>query len=108
MSVNPPDAYQVWHSTQAENKGSNHISYKNAEVDQILEAYRKEFDPEKRIAHYKRFQGILNEDQPYTFLYMPKAAVAYHRRFRNTEVLPIGGQVPQEWWVPKNIQKFKR
>ena len=107
MSVNPPDAFQVWHSSQAENKGSNHISYKNPEVDRILEEYRKEFDPMNRIALYRKFQKILNEDQPYTFLYMPKSAVAYHKRFRKVEVLPIGGHRPREWWVPTSLQKYQ-
>jgi peptide/nickel transport system substrate-binding protein len=107
MSVNPPDAFQVWHSSQAENKGSNHISYKNPEVDRILEEYRKEFDPMKRITLYRKFQKILNEDQPYTFLYMPKSAVAYHKRFRKVEVLPIGGLRPREWWAPTSLQKYQ-
>ena len=37
MSTTEPDAYQVWHSSQAANKGSNAISYKNVRVDEILE-----------------------------------------------------------------------
>ena len=36
MSTTEPDAYQVWHSSQAANKGSNAISYKNPRVDEIL------------------------------------------------------------------------
>ena len=107
MSVNPPDAFQVWHSSQAENKGSNAISYKNAEVDHILENYRREFDPEKRIEMYRRFQEILNEEQPYTFLFMQKSLSAYHKRFRNVQILPIGGLVPSEWWVPMPLQRYK-
>ena len=107
MSVNPPDAFQIWHSSQAENKGSNHISYKNEEVDRILTQYRKEFDEEKRISLYRQFQKILNEEQPYTFLYMPKSAVAYHNRFQAVEVLPIGGLRPREWWVPLPYQKYQ-
>lgn len=107
MSVNPPDALQIWHSSQADNKGSNHISYKNKEVDRILEEYRREFDEQKRIQLYRKFQRILNEDQPYTFLYMPKTAVAYHKRFSGVEVLPIGGLRPRDWWAPIPLQKYK-
>ena len=36
MPTDEPDAYQVWHSSQAANKGSNAISYKNPRVDEIL------------------------------------------------------------------------
>lgn len=106
MSVNEPDAYQVWHSSQAENRGSNMISYKNPRVDAILEEYRRTFDADKRIELYREFQRILNVEQPYTFLFMQKAVSAVNRRFQGVEVLPIGGLRPLEWWVPKAQQKY--
>jgi peptide/nickel transport system substrate-binding protein len=88
MTVTEPDAYQVWHSSQADNKGSNAISYKNSRVDEILEAYRREFDPQKRIEMYKEFQQILNDEQPYTFLYIGKRVSVLQRRFAGVEVYP--------------------
>ena len=76
MASTEPDAYQVWHSSQAANKGSNAISYKNlAGRREFSKTYRREFDPQKRIEMYKEFQQILNEEQPYTFLYMRQAGV---------------------------------
>jgi peptide/nickel transport system substrate-binding protein len=106
MSVNEPDAYQVWHSSQVENRGSNMISYKNPRVDAILEEYRRTFDPNKRIEQYREFQRILNVEQPYTFLFMQKAVTAVSRRFHGVEVLASGGLRPLEWWVPKAQQKY--
>ncbi len=82
------------------------ISYKNARVDKILEDYRREFDPKKRIELYREFQRILHDEQPYTFLFMGKSISAVHRRFRSVEVLPIGGLRPLEWWVPRSSQKY--
>ena len=105
MSASEPDEYQVWHSSQAANKGSNHISYKNGRVDKILEDYRREFDPKKRIELYKEFQKILNQEQPYTFLFARKFVSAVQRRFRGTEVYPEGLK-PQEWWVPPSAQRY--
>lgn len=105
MSVNEPDAYQVWHSSQADNKGSNHIGYKNARVDQILEQYRREFDPKKRIDLYREFQRILSDEQPYTFLFVGKSVAAVHNRIHGVEVLP-GGLRTMEWWVPPSLQKY--
>ena len=105
MTVTEPDAYQVWHSSQADNKGSNAISYKNSRVDEILEAYRREFDPQKRIEMYKEFQQILNDEQPYTFLYIGKRVSVVQRRFAGVEVYPKGLQ-PTEWWVPTGRQKY--
>jgi peptide/nickel transport system substrate-binding protein len=105
MSTTDPDAYQVWHSSQAANKGSNAISYKNAHVDEILEQYRREFDPQKRIELYKEFQQILHDEQPYTFLHVRKTVSAVHRRFQGVEVFPDGLR-PIDWWVPAAKQKY--
>ena len=105
MSTTEPDAYQVWHSSQAANKGSNAISYKNPRVDQILEQYRREFDEKKRIQLYKEFQEILSDEQPYTFLYVSKSVSAVDRRFEGVEVFPDGLR-PIDWWVPLARQKY--
>ena len=106
MSVNEPDAFQVWHSSQADNKGSNMISYKNSRVDKILEDYRREFDPKKRSELYREFQRILHDEQPYTFLFMGRSISAVQRRFQGVKVLPIGGLRPLEWWVPRSSRKY--
>ncbi|MCC7262068.1 MAG: peptide-binding protein [Candidatus Latescibacteria bacterium] len=94
----PPDNYQIWHSSQSAGRGSNHIGFANAEVDKILEDYRREFDPKKRIAMYQRYQEILHEEQPYTFLWMSRLARAYSRRFQGVNWYPMGADT-QEWWV---------
>ena len=40
-----PDPYQVWHSSQADAPtGSNHIGYKNPELDKLIEELRGTFD----------------------------------------------------------------
>ena len=105
MSTTEPDAYQVWHSSQASNKGSNAVSYKNARVDEILELYRSEFDPQKRIKLYNEFQKIISDEQPYTFLYLPKRVSALQRRFEGLEIFADGLR-PVDWWVPAKSQKF--
>jgi peptide/nickel transport system substrate-binding protein len=94
----PPDAYPIWHSSQIDGGGFNFISFRNNEVDEILEAYRKEFDSDKRIRMYQRFQEILNQEQPYTFLWNQRGVTAYSRRFRNANWYPIGTE-RDSWWV---------
>lgn len=106
MGVTPPDAYQVWHSSQAVEGGSNHVAFTNVEVDEILENYRTEFDPEKRIEMYKRFQEILYEEQPYTFLFLQKAITSWDRRFDGVTWYPSGATDQGEWWVPVERQKY--
>ena len=100
-----PDGYQIWHSSQTAENGSNAISFINAEVDQILEDYRREFDMERRIALYRRFQEILHEEQPYTFLWKPRTARAYSRRFSGVTWYPPGVRL-QDWWVAQEAQMY--
>jgi peptide/nickel transport system substrate-binding protein len=107
MSVMVPDSYQVWHSSQAVPGGSNHIYYRNAEVDRILEEYRVEFDADRRKELYDRFQEILYAEQPYTFLFMQNAITAWDRRFRGVTWYPSGSTDVLEWWVPSPLQKYR-
>ena len=100
-----PDLYQVWHSSQAEDQGSNAISFKNPEVDTILEAYRKEFDENRRIEMYGRLQEIIHSQQPYTFLWKSRSAQAYSRRFSGVNWYPAGADL-LEWWVDKEDQLY--
>jgi peptide/nickel transport system substrate-binding protein len=107
MSVMVPDAYQVWHSSQAVAGGSNHVYYRNTEVDRILEDYRVEFDAARRKELYDRFQEIVYEEQPYTFLFMQKAITAWDRRFHAVRWYPSGSTDLLEWWVPIHQQKYR-
>lgn len=102
----PPDAYQIWHSSQIEGNGSNFISFRNDESDAILTAYRKEFDMDKRIEMYRRFQEILHEEQPYTFLWKSRVASAYSKRYQGVNWYPAGA-VTQEWWVEPTDQMYQ-
>jgi peptide/nickel transport system substrate-binding protein len=106
MPLDEPDDYQVWHSSQADNKGSNVVSFKHARVDALLEENRRTFDAQKRIEIYREFQQILNAEQPYTFLFIQKAIVALDKRFHNVTIYP-GGLRPIEWWVPKALQRYQ-
>ncbi len=102
-----PDLFDIWHSSKIEPPGLNFISYSNPEVDELLEKGRRIFDRERRKKIYFRFQEILAEDQPYTFLYVPMALPCVHKRFRGIKPAPIGISYNLErWWVPKNSQKY--
>lgn len=100
-----PDGYQIWHSSQAVENGSNHVVFINDEVDHILESYRREFDADKRIALYRRFQEILHEEQPYTFMWKPRSPQAYSRRFSGITWYPPGVRL-QDWWVAQEEQMY--
>lgn len=105
-----PDQYNIWHSSKTGPRQLNFIGFKNAEVDQLLEDGRRVFDPEKRKAYYARFQEILAEEQPYTFLYVSEALPAVSKRFRGVEPAPAGIRYNfhNGWFVPKSEQKYAR
>ena len=102
-----PDAYDVWHSSKTAPEELNFISYKNPEVDALLEKARSTFEQKLRKKYYDRFQEILVEDQPYTFLYVPDELVIISKRFRGIEPAPIGlSHNFIKWYVPKDEQKY--
>jgi peptide/nickel transport system substrate-binding protein len=108
MGVTPPDEYQIFHSTQSQGEGSNYVSYKNPEVDRLLEAYREEADENRRIEMIKRIQQLIYEDQPYTFLWTPLARYVHDIRFKNTRFYAKrNSPMINEWWVPAGSQKYK-
>ncbi len=102
-----PDLYDVWHSSKTGAEELNFISYKNDEVDQLLEKGRSTFDRKEREICYYRIQEIMAEEQPYTFLYVPDALPIINTRFRGIKPAPIGiGYNFITWYVPKGEQKL--
>ena len=55
---------------------------------------------------YRRFQEILHEEQPYTFLWKARAALAYSRRYQGVNWYPAGA-VTKEWWVEPTDRVYK-
>jgi peptide/nickel transport system substrate-binding protein len=107
--VPDPDAYNVWHSSKTKVGELNFIHFKNEEVDRLLEEGRRTFDQDRRKQIYDRFQEILAEEQPYTFLYVPDALPAVSSRVRGIEPAPAGISYNFiRWYVPKEEQKYHR
>lgn len=84
LGTPPSDPRQLWHSSGAKEPGSsNFIGFANAEADSIIDKLSFEDNREKRQALYHRFHAILHEEQPYTFLFIPKTAFLYRERVQN-------------------------
>ncbi len=104
-----PDQYNIWHSSKTAPGQLNFIGFNHAEVDELLEQGRRAFDQQQRKEYYDRFQEILAEEQPYTFLYVSEALPAVSRRFRGIEPAPAGIRYNfQDWFVPRAEQKYTR
>jgi peptide/nickel transport system substrate-binding protein len=102
-----PDQYDIWHSSKTKEKEFNFVSYKNPEVDALLEKGRRTFDIEKRKKAYFRIQEILAEELPYIFLYVPDATPIVQARVKGIKPSPIGisYNLPK-WYVPRNLQRY--
>jgi peptide/nickel transport system substrate-binding protein len=104
-----PDVYDIWHSGKIRPGELNFVHFRNAEVDLLLEEGRRTLDQERRKEIYGRFQEILAEEQPYTFLFVPDALPVVARRFRGIEPAPAGIMHNFiHWYVPEDEQKYQR
>jgi peptide/nickel transport system substrate-binding protein len=108
-SLSPdPDQYDIWHSSKTRAKEFNFVTYSNAEVDELLEKGRRTFDREERKKYYDRLQEVIDDEQPYTFLYVADALPIVHRRFHGIEPAPAGISYNfNEWYVPASMQKYR-
>jgi peptide/nickel transport system substrate-binding protein len=107
-TVPDPDAYDVWHSSKTGPNELNHVSFRNAEVDELLEEGRRTFRREERRKAYFRIQEILAVEQPYVFLFAPESLPIIHSRFRGIEIGEDGILTSNfiRWWVPKGEQRY--
>ena len=114
LGTPPEDARQLWHSSGAKEKGSsNSVGFSNPEVDKIIEALDYEYDPLKRQELYHRFDAIIHGEQPYTFLYTPKAALVYREPLQNVfipadrqDLVPganVGEPDPTIYWIKEPL-----
>ena len=95
------DPYQIWHSSQAAGTGSNHVGFKHARSDKLIESARTELDETARNLYYREFHSILHHEQPYTFFRAGYSLLAANKRFSNMKVHRMG-MVQTEWYVPKD------
>jgi ABC-type transport system substrate-binding protein len=94
------DIFQLWHSSQIANKGSNYYCYSDPAADKLLRAMQTEPDKAKRFEMSHQFQHIVVDDQPVTFMFSTPEFIGWVDRFDNFEF--INGRppyLPAEWIV---------
>lgn len=101
------DPYQIWHSSQIGNKGSNRIAFKNDRADKLMEEARRTLDTEKRNALYHEFTKIVADEAPYLFLFERPSLYIASRRFER--VVPPGrlGLDSSYWYTPLGRERYK-
>lgn len=97
-----PDIYELWHSTKTKEGEWNFLSYKNTEVDVLLEKGRKTLDFETRKKIYHRLHEILAHDQACIFLYNADLLFIAHKRIKGIIPSPFGiFHNIAEWYIEK-------
>jgi peptide/nickel transport system substrate-binding protein len=95
-----PDLYQVWHSSQADvPKGSNRVGFRNKRADKLIEQLRASVDKPERTRLLREFHHILQDEQPYSFLFLPRFAYCHRRGLEGigyAKVRPVANVLP--WW----------
>lgn len=70
-----PNPKQIWHSSSEANQGSNFVGFKNSKVDQLIEKANAQFDLSARAKTLQEINRIIYDEQPYLFLFEPRALV---------------------------------
>ena len=68
----------------------NYGVYSNTSVDKLYEQGRLEFNPEKRLAVYRKIHELLYDDQPYMWLYYQNAYYGFNKQLRGYVFSPRG------------------
>jgi peptide/nickel transport system substrate-binding protein len=91
------DNFELFHSSQSIVGGGNYGSYKNPEVDKLLEQIRGEVDETKRLPLEMKLQELLHDDLPMFFMFGDQIDYIIRNKFANTSPPPIG------WFQIKNF-----
>jgi len=98
-----PDPFPLWHSTQI-TKGLNFSSFKDIQIDSLLEKARLSANIIERKKYYEDFQKIMAEDLPAIFLYQTILSYFQDKKIKGFE----GGYLPtpsdrfsqiEDWYI---------
>ncbi len=102
-----PDLYDIFHSSKTLPGEFNFVSYRNPEVDRLIEKARETLNREERKKLYWKIHSLIAEDQPYCFLYVPDVIIAVNKRIKGIEPAVIGiWHNYIHWYVPKNRMEW--
>ncbi|MCX7724771.1 MAG: hypothetical protein N2042_05970, partial [Thermodesulfovibrio sp.] len=97
-----PDIYDLWHSSKAERGGWNLFSFKDKEVDSLLERGRKTVDTKVRAEIYRKVHKLLYEKQACVFLYETPLIFYANKKIEGVKANPQGMLYGVEKWFLKD------
>lgn len=98
------DLKQLFHTEAIKEGGDNFASYRNPELDKVIDQARVTMDEQERLKLWQKTHQILHEDQPYAFLFTQKVAVYINHRVKNVTPTRSGLNSRTEMYIPKDQQ----
>jgi peptide/nickel transport system substrate-binding protein len=92
------DPFQLWHSSQVGEDGSNLPGLSIPEVDRLIEKSRSMMDDTDRRKLIQQIHVILYEEQPYLFFFCRPNLAIYSSKLRDVRFYPVRpGYRIEEW-----------
>jgi peptide/nickel transport system substrate-binding protein len=86
--VNPDQSILFTQAQDIISRGSNYGSYTNPQVEDLFEQARTTCDTDEQADLYREAQAILQEDQPYLWLFVANDMVAVRGGVQGFEPYP--------------------
>jgi peptide/nickel transport system substrate-binding protein len=95
------DPTAVWH-TKIDNKGKfNLLDYSNPQVDSLIDQGLGTLSRRKAKDIWVRFQQVLAQEQPTTYLFVPNAVAMVYKGVKGAQSDARGPLASlDEWWIP--------
>jgi peptide/nickel transport system substrate-binding protein len=97
----PIELKAFWYS-DLQNSPANFVSYQNKKADKIMDELTKNSTMDKKKKLYFKFQEIIHEDEPVTFMYWTSNIVGINENLRNTGIGPLGAITHCWEWSVEN------
>lgn len=85
----PLEIKTYWYS-DLESTPLNFTSYQSKSADELMDELEVQKGKEKREKLYKKFQQVINDDEPVTFLYWVPNINVYNKKIDNINITPLG------------------
>ena len=85
----PVELKSYWYS-DLEMTPLNFVSYQNKQADDIINELEQKISDKRKKDLYFKFQEIIHNDQPVTFLYWIPNITVYNKRIKNIHITPLG------------------
>jgi peptide/nickel transport system substrate-binding protein len=101
------DPFQLWHGSQADvQDGSNHVGYRNDQVDKLIDVLRVTMDEKEQVEICHKIHRLIYDDQPYTFLFSEKATGARDARLQNIRFYRLRPCTDSREWFSNRPRTF--